>query len=415
MGITGKTIVLGVTGGIAAYKACTVCSQLQQKGARMRVLMTKSATRFVQPLTFQTLSHHHVYIDTFEEHDPSGVAHIDLADEADLFVVAPATANLIGKLANGLADDMLSTTLLATRAPVWLAPAMNGHMYQHPAVQANLNKLKERGVQLIEPGSGLLACGYVGQGRMAEPEEIIAAVEQYFISGETPGKKPYEETVKRWWQGKRVLVTAGPTQEPLDPVRYVSNHSSGKMGYALANVLRRVGAHVILVSGPTALEVPPGITCIPVVTAQDMYEQVLRHYPSVDVVIKAAAVADYQPLTRADQKIKKDADEMTITFKKTKDILKTLGEKKDGQILIGFAAETHDVDVYARSKLEKKNLDYIVANNVSSEGAGFGSDTNTVTIYDRWGGKVDVPLLPKEEVAYQILKVVADRHGSPRE
>ncbi|EGL82609.1 phosphopantothenoylcysteine decarboxylase/phosphopantothenate/cysteine ligase [Caldalkalibacillus thermarum TA2.A1] len=416
MGVKGKTIVLGVTGGIAAYKACIICSQLQQKGARIRVIMTHSATRFVQPLTFQTLSHHHVYTDTFEEHDPSGVAHIDLADEADLFLIAPATANIIGKLANGIADDMLSTTLLATQAPVWMAPAMNGHMYEHPAVQENITKLKVRGVHLIEPGSGLLACGYVGKGRMAEPEEIISAVEQYFETGNPQGEPVGDKAVKHWWQGKRVLVTAGPTQEPLDPVRYLTNHSSGKMGYALTKVLAGMGAEVVLVSGPTALDVPQGVKeYISVVTADEMYQAVLRHYSSVDAVFKAAAVADYHPLNKSEQKIKKDAEEITITFKKNKDILKALGERKKGQILVGFAAETHDLDIYARAKLQNKNLDFIVANNVSKEGAGFGTDTNAVTIYDRWGGKVDVPLLPKEEVAYQIVKVVAERHGLHKE
>jgi phosphopantothenoylcysteine decarboxylase/phosphopantothenate--cysteine ligase len=414
--LKGKTIILGVTGGIAAYKACHICSQLQQKGAQIRVMMTASATRFVQPLTFQTLSRHHVYVDVFEEADPGVVAHIDLADRADLVLVAPATANVIGKLAHGIADDMLSTTLLATQAPVWLAPAMNGHMYAHPAVMNNLEILKQRGVKLIEPGSGMLACGYVGQGRMAEPDEIIAMVERYFEEQDgNKGIGPERfHSGLQWWMDKKVLVTAGPTQEPIDPVRYISNHSSGKMGYAIASVLSEAGAKVILISGPTKEPVPKheNITCVSVKTAEEMYNAVMQHFPSVDAVIKAAAVADYQPVNQADHKLKKKDEELVIRLKRTKDILATLGRIKDKQILIGFAAETNDVDRYAQAKLEQKNLDFVVANDVSRKGIGFNSEHNAVTLFSRKGDKVHVPVMPKRNVAYQILKVVADTYGN---
>lgn len=398
-----KTIVLGVTGGIAAYKACHICSRLQQKGAQVKVIMTRAATRFVQPLTFQTLSHHHVYVDVFEEENPEVVAHIDLADHADLVLVAPATANIIGKLANGIADDMLSTTLLATEAPIWMAPAMNGHMYAHPAVQENMEKLMQRGVKFIDPHSGMLACGYVGKGRMAEPEEIISLVEDYFQT----------EPALTWWEGKKVLVTAGPTQEPLDPVRFISNHSSGKMGYALAGQLLEAGAEVILVSGPTKERPPqdPRLTLVKVVTAEEMYQAVMERFSHVDVVIKAAAVADYQPVEKAAHKMKKKEEELIIRLKRTKDILAELGRLKERQILIGFAAETDDVETYAKTKLKQKNLDFIVANDVSQEGIGFHSDANAVTIFSRQGDKVDIPVMSKKDVAYQILKVVAESYA----
>lgn len=415
MTVQGKLIVLGVTGGIAAYKACHICSQLQQKGAKVRVIMTESATRFVHPLTFQTLSRHHVYLDLFEDADPTVVSHIDLADHADLILVAPATANVIAKLAHGIADDMLSTTLLATEAPVWLAPAMNGHMYAHPAVQHNLKRLKERGVKLIEPDSGMLACGYVGQGRMAEPEEIIAQVEQYF-AGQNEARTISKGDLTQplyWWKDKKVLVTAGPTQEPLDPVRFISNHSSGKMGYALASVLAEAGAQVVLIAGPTAVPAPEHekITLIKIKTAQEMYTAVLQHFPQVDAVIKAAAVADYQPIQQAEHKLKKKDKELVIRLKRTPDILGELGRLKNKQILIGFAAETHDLEQYAQAKLEQKNLDFIVANDVSQEGIGFHSDDNAVTLFSRYGQKRVIPRRTKREVAYDILKVVAETYG----
>jgi phosphopantothenoylcysteine decarboxylase/phosphopantothenate--cysteine ligase len=408
-------IVLGVSGGIAAYKAATICSQLKQKGADVRVIMTKSATQFVQPLTFQTLSRHYVYTDTFDEADPAVVSHIDLADHADLFLISPATANIIGKLANGLADDMLSTTLLATEAPVWMAPAMNGHMLNHPAVQDNMRKLVERGVRMVSPGEGLLACGYVGKGRLAEPELIIAEVENYFrypspspSLAQSEMMTPTPSSQDSWWKGKKILVTAGPTREEIDPVRYLSNYSSGKMGYAIAEMAVALGAKVTLVSGPVSLPAPEQVDLIAVSTTEEMYQAVLNKYDDMDVVIKAAAVADYQPTQVTEEKIKKTGDTLVLTLKKTKDILQSLGQLKKKQILVGFAAETNNVEEFALKKIEKKNLDFVVANNVTLEGAGFGTDTNVVTIYHSSGKKIELPLLNKKEVALQVLRTVAD-------
>lgn len=411
MSIQGKTIVLGVCGGIAAYKAAMICSQLKQRGAEIRVIMTEAATKFVQPLTFQTLSRHHVYLDTFEERDPEGVAHIDLADHADLFLIAPATANLIAKLAHGLADDMLSTTLLATRAPIWLAPAMNGHMLAHPAVQANLNLLKERGVHVLASGEGMLACGYVGQGRLLEPELIIEQVEHYFANQKV-NSDPIREDMHThsFWQGKKVLITAGPTQEAIDPVRYISNYSSGKMGYALAEMASLYGAQVTLVSGPVQLEPPDQVELVRVKSSEEMYQAVLARYAQMDVVIKAAAVADYRPKQPAQQKIKKEEQDLVLHLEKTTDILQELGKQKQGQILIGFAAETNDLEHYALEKIKRKNLDFIVANNVTEEGAGFGTDTNIVTIISKTGQKTQLPLLSKKEVAQKILQTVAESY-----
>lgn len=395
MTLTGKRIVLGVSGGIAAYKACTICSQLTQKGAEVHVVMTESATQFVRPLTFQSLSRQRVHVDTFDEQDPSVVQHINLADHADLCIVAPATANVIGKLANGIADDMLTTILLATEAPVWVAPAMNGHMYAHPAVERNMNMLKKQGVHLLEPGEGQLACGYVGKGRMAEPEEIIDVVNTFF-----------QDDSEKWWKNRKVLVTAGPTQEALDPVRYLTNRSSGKMGYAIAEQAARLGAQVTLVSGPVSLAPPEHVQLIQVTSAQDMYAAVLQEFPLCDVVFKAAAVVDYKPLNSAVQKIKKNDDNMVLSLKKTKDILGELGQQKDKQILVGFAAETENVDQYAQQKLIKKNADFIVANDVTAQGAGFDTDTNVVTIYHRSGHKQELPVLSKTSVALELLKAV---------
>lgn len=410
MSLQGKLIVLGVSGGIAAYKAATICSQLKQKGADVRVIMTKSAAQFVQPLTFQTLSRHHVYIDTFEEADPNVVSHIDLADHADLFLISPATANVIGKLANGIADDMLLTTLLATEAPVWMAPAMNGHMLSHPAVQENISKLEERGVRMVQPGEGQLACGYIGKGRLAEPEEIIAEVEGYFNSIEhisTSVPAPQDS----WWQGKKLLITAGPTREEVDPVRYLSNYSSGKMGYAIAQAAIALGAQVTLVSGPVSLTAPDGVHLIPVQSTEEMYEAVMKEYEQSDVVIKAAAVADYQPVQIENKKIKKSEETLVLNLKKTKDILHTLGQQKKDQILVGFAAETDRIEENALKKLKKKNLDFVVANDVTTEGAGFGTETNLVTVYSRTGNKVEIPIMSKLEVAKHLLRTVAEANA----
>lgn len=417
MSIQGKRIILGVSGGIAVYKAAAICSQLTQKGADVRVIMTEAATKFVQPLTFQTLSRHHVYTDTFHEADPTVVSHIDLADHADLVLVAPATANVIGKLANGIADDMLSTTLLATEAPVWLAPAMNGHMLNHPAVQQNLATLRSRGVRMVQPGEGLLACGYVGKGRLAEPDDIIAQVLQYFEAfapedGSLKMNQALQEAgSKRWWENKKVLVTAGPTREEIDPVRYLSNYSSGKMGYALAQAAAQLGANVTLVSGPVNLPQPEQVDFVPVKSTEDMYQAVLSRYSDVDVVIKAAAVADYKPVQVASQKMKKTGERLVLELQKTTDILQTLGQQKQHQILIGFAAETNDVEAHALQKLDKKNLDFLVANDVTLDGAGFGTDTNIVTIYHQSGTKLELAKLSKQEVAEKVLETVAKQYA----
>ncbi|KRE72362.1 bifunctional phosphopantothenoylcysteine decarboxylase/phosphopantothenate--cysteine ligase CoaBC [Paenibacillus sp. Soil750] len=396
--LQGKTIVLGVCGGIAAYKAAALTSKLTQAGAVVRVIMTRSAVQFVAPLTFQTLSRHHVFVDTFDEKDPAVVSHINLADSADLVLIAPATANTIGKLALGLGDDMLSTTLLATMAPIWVAPAMNVHMYANPAVQTNMETLLRRGVRFIEPGEGQLACGYVGKGRLAEPEEIFAAVERHF-QGE-PGRLA----------GKHVLVTAGGTVERLDPVRYLTNDSSGKMGYAIAEEAVRMGAKVTLVSGPSALTVPEGVQLVPVQSALDMREAVLSRLGESQLIIKAAAVADYRPAVVAEQKIKKKADSLTLELIKNPDILQEIGTlKTKKQFVIGFAAETEALDEHAMDKLKRKNCDLIVGNDVSQVGAGFGGDTNVVRFYDQNGLVQALPIQSKWDVARKLLELAAER------
>lgn len=393
--IYGKNILLCVTGGIAVYKAAALTSQLTQRGANVKVIMSEAACKFVTPLTFQTLSRNDVYIDTFEEKQSTVIAHIDLADWADLVVVAPATANTIGKLAHGIADNMVTTTLLATTAPVWIAPAMNVHMYEHPAVRENIEKLVRFGYRFIEPSEGHLACGYVGKGRLEEPENIIAAIEQYF--------SPPSPLLK----GKKVLVTAGPTREKIDPVRFFTNRSTGKMGYAIAETAAEFGAEVTLISGPTNLPSPPNVETIRVESAQEMYEEVIKRFGHADIVIKSAAVADYRPKHVFHEKMKKQPGDLVIEMERTIDILKTLGEQKTTQFLVGFAAETEHVEEYARKKLQSKNLDMIVANNVSQEGAGFAGDTNIVTIFKRDGSVTTLPLLPKKKVAEEILKEIA--------
>lgn len=393
MQLNGKKVLLCVTGGIAVFKAAALTSQLYKQGAEVKVMMTKSAQQFVTPLTFQTMSRNNVYVDTFDEKDPKKIAHIELADWADIVVIAPATANILAKLAHGIADDMISTTLTATRAPILIAPAMNSHMYEHPAVQQNMKILASFGYQFIEPGEGLLACGYVGKGRLAEPEEIVEAIEQFFQKG---NNKPLE--------GKTVLVTAGPTIEVIDPVRYLTNHSTGKMGFRIAEVARDLGAKVILVSGPTSLETPYNVERINVVSAQDMYEAVTARYAEADIVVKAAAVADYRPKEVFADKVKKSDGELTIVMERTKDILAELGKRKQHQLLIGFAAESTNVEQFALEKLKKKNLDLIVANNIKKDGSGFGTETNVVTIYNRLGEKKELPLLLKRDVAYEIFQ-----------
>ncbi|MEV2907931.1 bifunctional phosphopantothenoylcysteine decarboxylase/phosphopantothenate--cysteine ligase CoaBC [Paenibacillus larvae] len=394
--LQGKTIILGVCGGIAAYKAAALCSKLAQAGADVYVIMTESATKFIAPLTFQTLSRNPVMIDTFDEKDASVVSHIDLADKADLMLIAPATANMIAKMAIGLGDDMLSTTMLAATATVMVAPAMNVHMYEHPAVQENMSTLSKRGVIFVEPGSGQLACGYVGKGRLAEPEDIVAEVRRFFAE-------------KTLLQGKRVLVTAGGTVERIDSVRYITNDSSGKMGYAVAEAARRLGAEVTLVTGPTALEAPAGVQVVPVLSAEDMLKEVQNRYKDLDIVIKAAAVADYRPLVQSKSKMKKADKTLTLELVKNPDILETLGKNKTHQFLVGFAAETDSLDEYAMDKLVRKNCDLLVGNDVSVEGAGFGSETNVVRIYDKQGLVESLPLLRKEEVALHLLRLIAAR------
>ncbi|MEH7075011.1 bifunctional phosphopantothenoylcysteine decarboxylase/phosphopantothenate--cysteine ligase CoaBC [Neobacillus drentensis] len=390
-----KKILLCVTGGIAVYKAAALTSKLVQTGAHVKVILSDSAQKFVTPLTFQALSRNEVYIDTFDEINPRVIAHIDLADWADLILVAPATANTIGKLANGIADNMITTTLLAATSPVWIAPAMNVHMYDHPAVKKNLSLLAEYGYQFIEPSEGYLACGYVGKGRLEEPEKIVEIVREYFMNA---GHKPLK--------GKTVVVTAGPTREKIDPVRFISNHSTGKMGYALAEEAIKQGAHVVLVSGPVNLTPPIGVEVVKVESAEDMYNAVLNYYPLADVVIKTAAVADYRPKVTYDHKVKKQAGDSTIELERTKDILLELGKRKKNQVLVGFAAETENVEEYARKKLTVKNADMIVANNVKAEGAGFGTDTNIVTLFKRSGAIRELPLMSKSNVAKMIIEEI---------
>ncbi|MFC5401851.1 bifunctional phosphopantothenoylcysteine decarboxylase/phosphopantothenate--cysteine ligase CoaBC [Cohnella soli] len=397
----GKTILLGVTGGIAAYKAATLCSRLVGLGANVRVMMTKGATQFITPLTLQTLTRHPVATDVFDERDASIVQHIDWADAADLAVVAPATANMLSKLANGLADDMVSTTLLAVTAPLLIAPAMNVHMWEHPAVVDNVNKLAARGATFVEPGTGQLACGYVGKGRLAEPDEIVGAIVAMLT-----GPKPLA--------GKRVLVTAGGTVERIDPVRYITNDSSGKMGFAIAEAARDRGAQVTLVVGKADVEPPNGVDVVAVRSALEMREAVMERLPDVDVVVKAAAVADYRPARQATEKMKKSAEALTLELVPNPDILQEIGEWKAARevgarqpFIIGFAAETTDVEKHALDKLKRKKCDLIVANDVTAEGAGFGIDTNVVSVYGPAGLVEKLPLLSKKDVAGRILDLIA--------
>lgn len=403
--LQNKTIVLGVSGGIAAYKAAALTSKLAQTGADVYVMMTESAQKFVQPLTFQALSHHPVYTDTFIEPNAEVISHIDLADKADLIILAPATANLIGKLANGIADDMLTTTMLATKAPVMIAPAMNVNMYQHPAVRANMLRLADFGYQFIEPGEGLLACGWVGKGRLEEPERIVEIVKAYFQNqNEQPQKAPQDLA------GKRVVVTAGPTREKIDPVRYISNHSTGKMGYALAEAARDRGADVILISGPTSLDKPAGVQFVAVESVQEMFDAVMESLPQANIVIKAAAVSDYRPKETHEHKMKKKSEGLTLELEKAPDILHTIGERRrSDQYIVGFAAETQDLSKYALDKLTRKNCDMIVGNNVLTEGAGMGSDTNIVTLYTKDKEQRPIPKMSKYDVANQILDTVLEK------
>lgn len=388
--LTGKHVVLGVTGGIAAYKACEVVSRLRKLHAEVDVIMTENATKLVQPLTFETLSCRPVCVDTFSRVESWDVKHISLAQKGDVMVVAPATANLMAKLAHGIADDMLSTTLLATKAPILLAPAMNTGMWTAQATQHNLETLLSRGVRTVGPASGYLACGDSGAGRMSEPAEIVEAI----ISILCP---------KRDMEGLRVLVTAGPTVERIDPVRYLTNDSSGKMGYALAQTAQERGAQVTLLSGPVHIPAPHGIQIVPVTSTLSLYESMMAHCESQDIIVQAAAPADYRVETPATQKIKKQSGEaLTLRLVENPDIAKAVGQRKrPGQVLVGFAAETQNVLANAQKKLDAKNLDLIVANDVTAAGAGFGVDTNIVTLITHIGSTA-LPMMSKHDVADRI-------------
>ncbi|AYO30401.1 bifunctional phosphopantothenoylcysteine decarboxylase/phosphopantothenate--cysteine ligase CoaBC [Biomaibacter acetigenes] len=389
--LEGKFVVLGVTGSIAAYKSVELVRLLKKRGALVQVIMTKSACEFIKPLTFQVLSQNQVICDMFREPSHWEVEHVALADRADLFLVAPATANIIAKIAAGIADDMLTATILATRARVVVVPAMNVHMYEHPITQKNIRSLKESGIEVIEPAEGLLACGYSGRGRFPEPVDIVNTVDR--LIGKAPDLK-----------GRTILITAGPTREPLDPVRFISNHSSGKMGYALARQATLRGAQVVLISGPTNIEPPVGLyKFIPVETALEMEKAVLDNFNQAQVVIKAAAVADFRPKKYNLGKIKKQDGGMVIELVKNPDILQELGQKKQQQVLVGFAAETDEPEKNAVDKLKRKNLDFIVLNDITQEGAGFGSDTNIVKIIYRDGRIEVLPRMLKRDVADAIL------------
>lgn len=390
--LNNKTIVVGVTGGIAAYKAAEIVSRLKKLNAEVYCIMTEGAQAFLTPLTLRTLSGNPVVTSMFQEPVKWSVEHIALADRADFFLVVPATANVLGKVANGIADDFLSTTIIATKAKVIFAPAMNVNMYENPIVQQNISKLKALGYYFIEPIEGNLACGYSGKGKMAQPKDIIE-----FLLG-------FE---KQDLKGKNILITAGPTREPIDPVRYLTNRSSGKMGYALAKCAKLRGAKVTLISGPTNLDRPQGVNFIPVETANEMFSKISKIFHEQDVIIKSAAVADYRPECYQALKIKKTDEDMVIKLARNPDILRYLGENKGSRILVGFAAETNDLRENAQKKLNKKNLDFIVANDVTAKDAGFGTDTNKVTLYYKDGSFKDLPLLSKSEVADIILDEVS--------
>ena len=389
-----KRVVLGVSASIAAYKAADLASRLVKSGVEVYPVMTAGAANFVQPATFRALTHHPCPIDTFEEPFPGEIAHIWLARNCDLFVIVPASMNVIARLANGLAEDMLTASAMACTAPILLAPGMNTGMWNNPATQANLAKLRDYGYYFIEPTTGRLACRTEGVGRMADVETIFSAIQEMLARSGS-------------WAGRNVLVTAGPTREPLDPVRFLSNRSSGKMGYALAEAARVRGASVTLVSGPTALAAPGGVEFVRVETAAQMRDAVLPRAAGADLILAAAAVADHRPAEFAAQKVKKDAGAYALPLAANDDILAALGrEKRAGQILVGFAAETENLLDHARGKLTAKNLDWIVANDVTAEGAGFDGDTNVVTLLGRGGGETALPLLTKREVAERILDAV---------
>ena len=397
--LQGKTVLLGVTGGIAAYKAAALCSALVKQHAAVEVIMTEHATEFIAPLTFEQLTGRRTIVNTFDRNFTHQVEHISLAHRTDLVLIAPATANICAKVAHGLADDMLTTTVLACKCPKLIAPAMNTNMYENPVTQDNLALLRRYGWEVIEPAAGRLACGDVGKGKMPEPEDLLQHVLRHLAL-------PHDLT------GKRILVTAGPTQESLDPVRYLTNHSTGKMGYAIARMAMLRGAEVTLISGPTSITPPPFVTVVPVVSAQDMFEAVAAHSPACDWVIKAAAVADYTPADYSDDKVKKKDGDLSIPLKRTQDILQYLGDhKQPGQFLCGFSMETRDMLENSRAKLEKKHVDMICANNLKVAGAGFAVDTNVLTLITA-DGVEELPLLSKEEAACRILDAIRIRSGN---
>ena len=388
--LEGKTVLLGVTGSIAAYKIASLASALKKRHADVHVLMTENATNFINPITFETLTGNKCLVDTFDRNFQFQVEHVSIAKKADVVMIAPASANVIGKLAHGIADDMLTTTIMACKCKKFISPAMNTNMFENPVVQDNLKILEHYGYEVIAPASGYLACGDTGAGKMPEPETLLAYIER-------------EIACKKDLKGKKILVTAGPTQESIDPVRYITNHSSGKMGYAIAKAAMLRGADVTLVSGRTAVEPPMFVNLVPVVTAKDMYEAVTSVSDEQDIIIKAAAVADYRPAKVSAEKVKKSDGQMSIELERTDDILKYLGEhRRDGQFLCGFSMETQNVIGNSRAKLIKKNLDMVAANNVKVEGAGFQGDTNVLTLITQ-DEEVSLPLMSKEDAALEIL------------
>lgn len=388
--LAGKRITVGVTGGIAAYKAAELVSFLVKAGSDVHVVMTSSACEFVTPLTFEVLTGNQVHTELFSTGSEGGVLHIDLAQKSDLLLVVPATANILGKAANGIADDMVSTIIMAASCPILFCPAMNVVMYNNPVVQRNIEQLKGFGYHFVEPGEGRLACGTSGKGRLADIDSIVHSIKKSLTPQDMAGLE--------------VLITAGPTREPLDPVRYLTNRSSGKMGYALARSTAQRGGKVTLVSGPTSLTPPSGVEFIPVETARQMFDAVMKHYQQSQVIIKSAAVADYRPINVSDHKIKKDGQGMTIEMAQNPDILAELGRRKGSdQLLVGFAAETNDLEQYALSKLRRKNADLLVANDVSQPGVGFDYDTNRVRIFGANGEVEELPLMDKNLVAHRIL------------
>ncbi|MGN0417816.1 bifunctional phosphopantothenoylcysteine decarboxylase/phosphopantothenate--cysteine ligase CoaBC [Anaerostipes faecalis] len=391
--LKGKTVVLGVTGSVAAYKMANVASMLVKRGCEVHVIMTKNATNFINPIAFESLTNTKCLVETFDRNFQFHVAHVSLTDKADVMLIAPASANIIGKIAGGIADDMLSTTVMACKKPVIIAPAMNTKMYENPILQDNLDKLRRFGYEIIEPDSGHLACGTTGAGKMPSEEVLVAHIERQIA-------------MEKDMKGKKVLVTAGPTIEAIDPVRFISNHSSGKMGYAIAKAAMLRGAEVTLVTGKTSLEPPMFVDVVPVNSASDMYKAVTEKKDQQDIIIKAAAVADYTPAEVSDEKVKKKDADMSISLVRTKDILGTLGvQRKKGQFLCGFSMETQNMLENSRAKLQKKNIDMIVANNLKEEGAGFKTDTNVVTFITRNEEK-QLPKLTKNQVADELLDYI---------